>query len=295
MNGFLFLGGDDSNNLISQHTGRMDIKNTIPEIAYAHHSRSQYLSYFHDCQYIHIISPNKETVAAHFMPSEIKFEEFGPSPVRQYLESARGAAERTFYQPTVLSDFHRGRLYYLTDTHWTFRGAKRYLEAALAKAGLTEKSKTLRDMQLKIDDLPFVGDLAQHLGHPGEVQEHILPARPAANQAFYNGISTEGRVFHFRNSTATGRAIVLMDSTGSWMLNFLGELFNEVLAIHTPDLDLLVTAAFKPSIVLAVQCERFFPRAPRQNADWKALILDNEARKQAKSSAARYLHDLGYL
>jgi len=295
LNGFLFLGGDDSNDLISQHTGRMNISRTIPEIAYSHYARSQYLSYFHKSQYLHIIAPNKETVAAGFMPPDIRFEEFGPTPVRQYLESVRGAAERTFYDPTVLSSFYEDRLYYLTDTHWTFRGAKRYLESALLKAGLTEKSETLRDMPLRVDDLSFVGDLAAHIGHAGETQEHILPASPTGSQVFFNGIATEGRVFHFRNPTKAGRALVLIDSTGSWLLNLLGELFNEVLAIHTPEIDLYVVGLFKPSIVLAIQCERFFPRPATAGVDWRKLIADKEESKGATSSAVSYLAALGYM
>jgi hypothetical protein len=293
--GFLFLGGDDSNDLIAQHTGRRSLFKEISAIRYAHFARSNGLMALYSSRYLHVISPNKETIAADFMPSEIVYEANGPTPVNAYLNLYPGVKDYTFFDTSVMKDFFDSRLYYLTDTHWTFRGAKRYLEAALGQAGFIEQKKILEELPLRIDHLPFVGDLAIHISHPGETQEHILPAVPHFTQLFYNGIGTEGRVFHFSNRERAGRVMMLIDSTGSWMLNYMAELFGEVLAVHASDLDLRVVELYKPDFVLAVQCERFFLKPPRDGADWRDVISSNESRKSASASAVAYLSNLKYM
>jgi hypothetical protein len=164
----------------------------------------------------------------------------------------------------------------------------------MRRLGYEERLRQLEAMELRIDDLPFVGDLAVHLGHPGEVQEHILPKFRNGAQVFHNHIPTEGRVFHFMNSSALGRALMIMDSTGSWMMNFMAELFSEVLAVHIGDLDLRLIDRYRPTVVLFVQAERFFPRSPRDGVDWSEIIRSNEARKNATASAVEYLSRLQY-
>ena len=66
--------------------------------------------------------------------------------------------------------------------------------------GLAEEAEALQTLPLRIDALPFVGDLAQHIGHPGEIQEHVLPAEIRSKREFYNEIENDGRIFHFKNS-----------------------------------------------------------------------------------------------
>jgi hypothetical protein len=234
-------------------------------------------------------------VAKDLVPKHIVYEEHGPTPVKQYLEKFGAEKTETFFRPDVLGEFDERKLYYLTDTHWTFKGAKQYLEAALRSAGLSEQAEALEKMTLRVDPLPFVGDLGRHIGHPGEIQEHILPAPSKATVLFHNRIDTEGRVFHFANGEAKNRLLLMMDSTGSWMLNYLAELFNDVMAVHASDIDWNFVMAYKPDLVLFVQCERFFTRPPNDNCNWGKLITENESRKNAPLSAVDYLHKLGLL
>jgi hypothetical protein len=79
--------------------------------------------------------------------------------------------------------------------------------------------------------------------------------------------------------------LVLHDSTANWLVKFITAIYEEVLFIHSPDLDLELLHAFRPAALWSFQIERFFIRPPRSDTDVVVYVCDSETEKGGVVSA----------
>jgi hypothetical protein len=293
---YLFLT-NDANRLIDQHTGLHPFETEIRAIYEVHLMRVGAVRMANAGAYVHVIVPNKETVARDLLPDGIVYQQHGLTPVRKYLAAAKLAEHMTFFRPEALSDFLAQRYYYRYDTHWTSRGAIVYMLAMFRAFGMGRCSAALAALELQSATDLAPGDLGSKIGRTPEGAELLTPAHPRAACRFTNGPVDVGCVRHYvcEDAPVPVRVLVLHDSTALWLMSILPELFPECMMIHTPDVDLDFVARYKPDIMLFLQIERFFVRPPSNQANYAEFIAGEQDRKGATANAVAYLRAGGYL
>ena len=285
---YLFLSAD-SNGILDQHCGRVTIADRIPALRQVHQARATLAG-----RYLHIVVPNKETVARDLMPEAFPYEADGPTPLHQYLRPH----DRTLYfAPDILAAFQQEGFYYRYDSHWTTLGALTYLKAACAHFGLTDVVAALQDLKLATSVDPAPGDLGSRIGRTSEGARRMDVVAPRMRPVFTNQVTNEGCIRHFSRDDAPvrQRVLILHDSMAQWLVQILAEIFSETLMIHTPDLDMDCARRMRPDLLMFLQVERFFPRVPRNDIDYAALIAQQQTEKGSQADGVAWLRGLGYL
>jgi len=293
--GYLFLD-NDTNRARDQFAGKLTLSEYEQHaIAFCHKSREKILRDDFEAPYIHIVVPNKETVLQHLLPSDLRFQKCGLTPVNAYLESEASVGVPTFFRPNLLRRIHETEpVFARLDTHWTHAGAVPYFEAALKFGGLIEAGCALAAMPRETRQIEQAGDLGTKIACGPEALNAIAPVGSKSRLIFTNGIRNEGCVRIYRNEEAPvkKRVLVLHDSTAMWLFGFIAALFSEVTLIHYPDLDPHFVGKYRPNILLFIQIERFFVRVPRNDVSWADVVAKEEARKEVKESAVAFLRNL---
>ena len=287
-NNYLFLQ-KDANDTLAQITGRLALAdNKLSQIAVVHRSRQLLGTTMFSYRYAHAIVPSKEVAGSKALPPEVGFEESGPRPVKRYFDRGFDAVWEPIYRPQIMIDGF-AKYYPVTDTHWNHTGALDYLRAVLDVYDPSLAGR-LAEIPMKTQGSRQRGDLAIKVGLPPETIEIISPQKTSARLLFTNDITNEGCVRWYRNDAVAGgrRAIILHDSFTQWLLGFLPELFSELFMLHGTCLDYEFTAMFKPTDILFIQAERFFPRVPT-TADILTFVAEEERRKNCKRPLSQFL------
>jgi hypothetical protein len=95
----------------------------------------------------------------------------------------------------------------------------------------------------------------------------------------------------YRNEKAAVRKRVVIhhDSTAEWVINFLRDIFQEVLMIHYPSCDGSVITSLKPDIFLFVQIERFFVREISNALDIERFLREQEVKKNCSFATMPFI------
>lgn len=294
--GYLFLT-NDANRVIDQHIGRVQLGAELDRIYLTHLERAVALLAASNGRYIHIVVPNKETVARDLLPDDIRYESEGLCPLRQYLHARPLAPAMTYFRPDALAGYLADRYYYRYDTHWTSRGAIHYLTSAFRSFDMSDCAALLETMDLAFRVDSSLGDLGRKLGFGPEGAELAAPSHPHSRFEFTNRVTNEGCIRHFRNDAALceKRVLFIHDSTAQWLIFVIPELFSEVLFVHCADLDMQFLSRFRPNLMIFMQIERFFVRPPRNDVDYGEMIRNEEQRKGCAHSAVAWFRDCGLL
>ena len=119
--GFLFLG-DDANDVIGQHTGRVRLGSRRRRAWRDVLAGRVELMAELGVPWRSLVAPDKETVYAEMLPPDIVPAE--RRPIHDFLDAAREAgAPVVFPMDELDAAKSRGLVYYETDTHWTQLGA----------------------------------------------------------------------------------------------------------------------------------------------------------------------------
>jgi hypothetical protein len=260
-------------------------------IAFAHQSRRQFGATIGDFRYEHMVVPNKECALRDHLPEEVAFEAEGPRPLRQYLASPATRLWRPFYEPELLQGLS-GEYFPRTDTHWNHQAAFRYFTAFIG-ATLPDLAPALEAIQLRRFAERQLGDLGAKLEMAPEPIEILAPQRPKAQLVFRNFVPDKGAVRWYRNPEATTahRAVVLHDSFGMWLQDLIPELFAEVIFFNGTIFDFDVMERYRPSIVLCLEVERFFPRVPDTGGDMLGTIEAEETAKDVRATFGAFWRD----
>jgi hypothetical protein len=278
----LFLT-NDANDTIGQITGKRALPMAdLFRCAFAHRNRRMFGELVARFSYKHAVIPSKEVVCKASLPDYITFEEQGPRPIRQYLESAAATLWRPFYDPMILQDDPTAKLFADTDSHWTHVGALRYFSAFL-QLEFPRLYALLDSIPMRRFKASQQCDLALKLEMPPEEIEIIAPQRTNAKLVFENAIGNEGCVRWFTNDKAASndRAFIMHDSFTLWLLGFIPELFKEVIFFHGTIFDFEFIKAYNPTVVMCLQVERFFVRQPDTGGSMFQFIAKNEQEKGA--------------
>jgi hypothetical protein len=281
--GFLFLTRD-ANDTVGQITGQKKLQNLdIYKAAFAHLERRVFGKTIGNFDYGHAIIPSKEVALKKFLPDDVVFEEFGPRPVRQYLEAA-GTIWEPFYKPELLENTATAKeaYYPLTDSHWNHAGALRYTRAFLESVD-SSLALAFDCIEQKTFGAQQQGDLGIKLEMTKDEIEIVAPVRQQAKLIFENKIGNEGSIRWFKNPVKSGkRAFILHDSFTLWLMGFLPEIFEEVIFFHGTIFDFDFVKEFDPRIILSFQAERFLVRVPETGSDMFDFINRQESQKKTE-------------
>ncbi|WP_051953387.1 discoidin domain-containing protein [Methylocapsa aurea] len=290
--GFLFLT-NDNNNIMQQTTGQYVMPDSHFEQVLSRHDERIAVCRSVGASYRHVIVPNKETVYRAFLPEEFQYEKFGPTPVRKFTEQTRPSQDIAWFRPEALRQLiDRGAMpYRRCDTHWTDSGAYSYLVEILREANHALELDALLRTEFDSSIVGMKGDLDPHANRPIEQVNRLTIRSPKFAVAFSGQCRNEGYVRHQRSLEpgAKRRALLLHDSFSQWLFPFFGQIYDEVLSIHCPDLDLRLVQQFCPDHVWFIQVERFFTRLPRNGIDIVAAVRQQEAAKGVSTSTSEYL------
>jgi hypothetical protein len=276
---------NDANDVIGQITGRRQLPRAeLYEIAMAHRSRQVFGQSAANFRYEHMMVPNKEVVFRNNLPEHVSFEGEGPRPITQYLASSAARIWQPFYEPSLLESAEGEEKYFPdTDSHWNHSGAFRYFGSFL-RARLPDLGDAIDAVPLRRFPGRQQGDLGLKLEIPSEEIQILAPLRANARLLFENGINNEGCIRWYRNEKAASgeRALVMHDSFTLWLLGIIPEIFQEVIFFHGTIFDYEFVERYAPSVVLCLQVERFFVRAPQTGGAIFPFISQQEEEKRAK-------------
>lgn len=280
--GYYFL---DNDGMAVQKQHRGEIQRThawFYELFKVHRHRATTAS---AATYRHIIVPNKETALRQYLPAT-KYEEFGPTLANRYVELCK--TDWTYFDKDWRAD--SGQFLKL-DTHWTDRGCIEYMRAAFSHFGMTNVTALLGALPLSTTTQDIPGDLGSRAGVAAERVEVLAPSSPKAVKLIDNSLRNTGALSRFTLPVAPirERVLFLHDSFGVNAKKFLPELFSDILFLHCADYDDGFVDAFKPSLVVFMQIERFLPRLPQNGASYAAMLVD-ESRKKGASSDLSYIY-----
>jgi hypothetical protein len=279
----LFLR-NDSNNTIAQITGSMEISDSLlTSIALKHLSREVYGKLVGNFVYCHGIIPSKEVAVRAFLPESLAFESHGKRPISKYMTSNAVKIWQPFYDASLFDSPQGDEYFPKGDSHWNHKGALLYMYSFLSKVA-PEKAKMLDEFELREFSSSQTGDLGQKIDLEPDEIKIIAPQTRNAFQVFENDIPNEGKVRYFRNRNpdVRGKLICLHDSFTMWLLDWLAELYSEVLFVHTTIFDYAFIDEFEPTAVFCLQAERFLIREPSNGESLLDFIKKQEDEKGAK-------------
>jgi alginate O-acetyltransferase complex protein AlgJ len=289
--GYLFLT-NDSNRNTDQFQGAFPISiNGLGEISSCHRERSAILA-ANGGLYIHLVVPNKETVLSHLMPDQYRYQRYGLTPYNLYEDLLFSDGYASFFRPNHLRRLHNEQITFARlDTHWTHFGALSYLRECFRYLRLRDEFDALSNMSIKTIPIQQTGDLGKKIGMPDEDLLYLAPAATASRTLFDNSITNDGHVRFYRNERAAVRKRVVIhhDSTAEWVINFLRDIFQEVLMIHYPSCDGSVITSLKPDIFLFVQIERFFVREISNALDIERFLREQEVKKNCSFATMPFI------
>ncbi|MDP5149747.1 alginate O-acetyltransferase AlgX-related protein [Rheinheimera baltica] len=170
------------------------------------------------------------------------------------------------------------RSFRVTDTHWTYAGAR---EATVVLAELLLDTATdIRNIFAKdvYAQHKVMGDLGNKLYPPRYADEQVL--RNASHKPFLlydNMLSNFGRVKVIKNDNAlnTLHCVIFGSSSVYTMLDFLCRVFGTITFFHTAgNIDKSLISQLAPDIVIAQTNCRFLIRPPSVEYDLRRVITE---------------------
>jgi hypothetical protein len=279
---FLFLN-NGTNRIIEQIEGKYSFPNDFhPSVVETHNRRRWVCQAALDACYMHIIAPSKEVVLNQLLPDSVDYKKYGNLPIEDYL--LLDSNKNSFYDSQLLQMLHiTTQAYPKGDTHWTHKGAFNYIKAALNFFKQQPLLELIKKLDLHESEGEQKGDLASKIAAEPDSFPQLRTKKTQAKLIFNNATQNEGCLRIWLNEDLKEqktKLLLLHDSSAMWLFWLFPEIFSEVIAIHTSDLDINYLINYKPTHVLFLQTERFFTRKPSNDINW-LQFLDNEANKKS--------------
>lgn len=245
---FLFLGGADSNDLISHISGDIKIQDTALNIIKHNATILNRLS----CPKLLLVVPEAHIVYQDLLPDGIKVSE--DRPIMQALPLLGSVA---VYPLQKLRNLRaKGVCVYTgNDSHWTETAAFETYISLRSRLNRTGKFKYFYDPSSSRE----VGDL--RLGSPRQVIEKKLARRkisgPGVMNVFSNGILSHGSVSVIVNPRGTGRCLAFGTSFSHRLVPAYGCDFRETIFCYGTAIDPALVNLIKPDAVILEMSERF--------------------------------------
>ena len=261
--GWLFLGGD-SNQALAQHTGRLRRGKLWEWRWRSVFARRLRLAREVGAQWVHCITPDKESVYADKLPGDIEVAE------RRIIHRLLDIAEE-MHVPVVflLNELREAReqgpVYHQTDSHWTYLGA--FIAYERVCDDLEARGVSLVRVPREAVDFRETreaGDLGSKLNPPVEgigMEATLLEEK--ATLTFDSGVHLTGRVGVWENDLP-GAATAVMFGTSYSTLSvlFMKETFRRLVFVHGNALDGKLVRRENPDVLITMPAERGVQRIP---------------------------------
>lgn len=278
--GWLFLC-NDSNNGLGQYQGELKFGLQALEVYTRQYRELENYLKGINVNYLMVIAPSKEFIYPEFLPDSII-----PSPDNtardQFISTIKfnTGIDLLDLRPVLLARKSEGQLYYRTDSHWNYLGAK------IASIAIIKKLQSLGNVIPDIEEsqfelefgeekntdlinkgrLDYVNGIFQESKDNAEYPKATSAIKIKLNKTvaevmdhpFKDLSSTRPtRLFKSKVNSTAPRAIFLRDSFSDWMIPILSEYFSESLFIWKRKLDINVMESFKPDILVEQVVDRF--------------------------------------
>ncbi len=269
-NGWYYWLGEDGHSLDRHYRGtrpfpQSEVDNTVAEFGRRHDWLAA-----RGIAYVVVAVPEKFTIYPEFLPRWIV-----RSPLPSPYDRIRAAVERdgrvafVDLRAPLLAAKARERVYYQTDSHWNFNGARvgyremmRAIQNALPPGALPAIAPAPRPAFVPGVD-HYSGDLVTMLGLPSRIREDdVAPLgkvlADSAGRCARRIDKGEFPGFEYFVCDRPGlpRAVVLRDSMAIPLIPLLSENFSRVVYVSSRQLDRALIEREKPDIVIEELVER---------------------------------------
>jgi len=264
-NGWLFLA-EDKNQVLRQHSGELLFSDAqLVRWRELLESRVHWLGE-RGISYYHLVIPNKESVYADELPSEIVC---GRRPIEQLTDYLSRTSSFSFVYPLpeLLAEKERQEVYVRTDTHWNVLGAFIAYHRLAEEINRTVPIRILPPQEVRFFDVSTVGDLGSKLDPPERSTRLIRRVdRHRAQVTHDNGAQGRGRHIVIEAEGAEGPTCLLNgDSFSELLLTFLAESFTRLVFLQRPTFDRELIEREKPDVVINATVERFLIHVPHDD------------------------------
>jgi len=290
--GYLFLN-NDSNKIIDQITGKYALPKEFFHKYISFHCDLRSSIEEQEANYLYIIAPNKETSLRQFLPDDVVYQQFGLTPINQFISSYEGHNDFIYYNADLLDqNVSSFATYDKNSSQWTAQGALKYVLAALEALGATDLRNRILSTPFVLGNNKSTGDLGAVIGRPPEAIETFKLLTPYSQILYENRLSGEGHIRHAYSKKGNGRAIIFHDSFIAPLIPIFSEVFEQVLFVQTPDYISELVSSYQPRYVIRLQAERLFPRPSVRVDDALQWIKDVEERRVATDTSSAYLEKI---
>ena len=217
----------------------------------------------HGIKYVVMLVPEKGTIEPEYLPAIYRSHDRA-SRYKQMREilNTNAVVENVDLLTVFEKVSDRRTLYYKTDSHWTFIGARLAALALAAKLHtLFPSLSTDHVEQVKLFDGTVSGDLAKMLNLQGVLSEKT----PDVDQKTLKAIISlktsgeDGKPPEIDTSSTGGdvnKGLVLQDSFALMLQPFLSELFQKARFFKTHSMPIEEILRYKPDVVIEEMAER---------------------------------------
>jgi SGNH hydrolase-like domain, acetyltransferase AlgX len=256
--GWLFLDGD-SNSVIQQIKGQRlvdpeGLKRWNDEIA----QRSEALHALTIPQ-VFVVAPNKETIYADYLPSELR--RANVCPVDQILRLFQDNCVPYIYP---LAELHQARAvadpYSPIETHWNDYGALIAANCILSQNGIPQIPLCCCEFKTET----WSGDLGSKMNpvRKGPWLRGWKKPRAEARLLYDNRMTHGGHVLIYGTSYNSKKVLIFGDSFANNLTYWLAEGFGSAIFVHSTAFDLELIKSERPDLVVWESVERFLVLPP---------------------------------
>jgi alginate O-acetyltransferase complex protein AlgJ len=274
------------------------------------------VKYFTDknIRYVHLFAPNKLTIYPEHFRGELPF--FGDSPLQKLYRILVEHEEKDVLDHVInpVVQFNKAKesnkLYWKTDTHWTFHGVFAAYQMICSKLGVTpnmdllqrgkRKGHLILDEGSKLDspvseEVEFYdllkdakrvleNDLVKYK-EKNKLEKTNMDLHVGSNVVFYNKAAPNPeKVILFGDSFSEYRPHLL---TG-----VLAETFREVHFVWSVSLDFEYIEKAKPDIVITEIVERFMPQVPADTFNLEKYCRSKLGDKKLRDKFREFLQSV---
>ncbi len=254
--------------------------------------------------YIHFFVPDKLSIYSEFLPANLNFNITGPVN-KLFLYSSNlinnnFVINLNYYYNQVKNKY---KLFWKTDTHWTFYGAFIAFQLILSKLNIEISNPLLhRILNSKVKSVDLILDLGIKLKEKPTEKFEIHNFKQNAVRAYANKLviyneSNQKIIFHrgcnviFKNKSKDAiqkKVIIFGDSYSEYREHLLtglfAETFYEVHFVWSTSLDYSYIERVKPDILITESAERFMKMIPDDLFNLSDFIKEIESIKLEKGN-----------
>lgn len=265
--GFLFLNGRDSNNLVDHLQGKIAVLPSAHQVHQANRTAIRQL----EVPFLGIIVPEAHCLYPEMLPEGM----VPPVPIRPVYRVLDDMAEGYVYPLEILAAYRAagGTAYSGRDSHWTQLAA---LEAYKALRGRIGRNQPL-DLAFDPSIDPETGDLAISSRDQAVATERLAQVRTQLGYRtlFASRILNHGNIMVLHNPKGRGRCLAFGTSFSGRLVPVYASDFEEVVFCYGTTIDPFMVDLVQPDYVISELPERFlhFPALNIRGSTLVGLLL----------------------